>query len=151
MLSSPAARSDLDCIFSNWKSSILPKSRARGGPAAEGERGRRKEMAREYEAWPAQRDRGMVKVQQALDLLPVRILGLNMGITGKIYTSTYIIYTRTHNTHTLCMRPRLDEKRSESSLFRTNICILYICYIHTQTHLYVRGCVRNVPSRLHFV
>jgi len=37
---------------------------------------------REYEAWPPRRDQGLAKLQAFLDLLPVRILGLNMGITG---------------------------------------------------------------------
>lgn len=37
---------------------------------------------REYEAWPPQRDQAFLKLQAFLDLLPVRILGLNMGITG---------------------------------------------------------------------
>jgi exfoliative toxin A/B len=51
----------------------------------------------EYEAWPPKRDMGMERLRSFLDLLPVRILGLNMGVTGlAILWSTardYLIYS----------------------------------------------------------
>jgi len=43
---------------------------------------RRPDKPSEYEPWPPPRDAGMAKIKSFLDLLPVRILGLNMGVTG---------------------------------------------------------------------